>query len=132
PHRTLSVPQVVGPVVFLNDRVAGAVDRHYVGDVAAPPGTALPAVPDGRGTHRRMAVDHIADRCRRRIPGSPVSEEGGLPVRTLQGRTVEADPFLAQPECGERGAVPGVEAPGIQFVDRPSIGIVVDSGRTHR
>src|SRR5467141_4702648 len=79
-----------------------------------------------------MAVDHIADRCRRRIPCSAVAEERGLPVRTLQRRAVEADPFLAQPKCGERGAVAGVEAPGIQFVDRPAIGIVIDPGSTDR
>src|ERR1700694_3259623 len=132
PDRALSIPQVVGPVVFLNDRVAGGVDRHYVRDMAAPPGTVLPAVPDGHGTDSRMAVDDIADRCRRRIPRSAVAEEGGLSIRALQRRAVQANPFLAQPERGERRAVPGVEAPGIQFVDRPAVGIVIDPGGADR
>src|SRR5205807_1388960 len=97
-NRTLSVAQIVGPVVFLNDRVAGTVDRHHVGDVTAPPGTALPAVPDGHRTDGRMGVDDVADRCRRRIPRAAIAEERGLPVRTLQRSAVKTDPFLAQPE----------------------------------
>src|SRR5437868_10270657 len=101
PHRALPVPQIVAPVVFLNDRVAGAVDRHHVGDVTAPPGTALPAVPDGHRTNGRMGVDRIADRCRRRIPRAAVAEERGLPVRTLHRRAVKTDPFLAQSERRE-------------------------------
>src|ERR1700694_3757621 len=63
-HGALPIPQVVGPVVFFNGRVARRVDGHYIRNVAAPPGTGLPAVPDGHCTNGRMAVDHIADRCR--------------------------------------------------------------------
>src|SRR6202521_5983649 len=123
----LPVPQVVGPVVLLNGRVACGVDGHDVRDVAAPPGTALPAVPDGHRADGRMTIDDIADRCRGRIPRSAVAEEGGLPIRALQRRAVEAAPFLAQPKRGERGAVPSVETPGIEFVDGPAVGVVIDS-----
>src|SRR5216683_3294901 len=84
PHRALSIPQVIRPVVLFNDRVARGVDRHHVRDMAAPPGTVLPAVPDGYRTNARMAVDHVPDRCRRRIPRAAVAEEGRLPIRALQ------------------------------------------------
>src|SRR6202165_1219888 len=45
-HRALPVPQVVGPVVFLNDCVPRGVAAHPVRHVPAPPRPALPAVPD--------------------------------------------------------------------------------------
>src|SRR5256885_6197724 len=116
------------PFISPTERLAAPAAPHPEGEVPPPPGPAPPAVPDGHRTNGRMTVDHIADRCRRRIPRAAVAEERGLPVRTLQRRAVKTDPFLAQPERRERGAVPGVEAPGVQFVDRPPIGIVVDPG----
>src|SRR5260370_36131367 len=100
--------------------------------MAAPPGTAPPAVPDGYGTNARMTVDHVPDQCRRRIPRAAVAEEGRLPIRALQRRAVETDPFLAQPKRGERGAIARIHAPGIQFVDGLAIGIVIDPGGADR
>src|SRR3984893_13167194 len=45
---------------------------------------------------------------------------------------MEDDSLLAQPKGRERGAIAGVETPGIEFVDCPAIRVVIDPRRADR
>src|SRR5919201_4549273 len=132
PYRSLTVPQILRPVVLFDRRVPRPIDGHHIRDVSAGPGSVLPTVPDRHGTDARSAVDPITDGSRGRIPAAAVAEEGRLPARACQRRAVEDDPLLAESECRERRAVSGIEPPGIQPVGRPAIRVVVDPGGAHR
>jgi len=130
--RALVVSQVVRVVVLFHPHVAGRVDADDEADVAAGPCSALTAMPNGDRAHGWIGVDGEPNRARGGVPGTTVAKERRSAVRPLQRGAMKPDARLAQAECGKRGAVTGVEAPGIDEIGPPLIGIVIGAGRAGR